>query len=253
MTSAISGKLSGQVALITGATSGIGLAVARAFLTEGADLVVVARRADRLQTLRDEARHGGRRCVIVQGDVREEATAERAVQAAIAELGRLDILVNNAGIGIYKNLVQTSAEDYDAMMDTNMRSTFLFTRHVVPVLLERGAGIIINVASMAGVMGFPGEAAYCASKFAQVGFTQALDRELRPRGIRVGAVCPGGVKTEFAIGTGRTEEGVAASGMLDPEDVAGAVLLMATQPPGARVMEIRMRPMVEPLAGRDPE
>jgi 3-oxoacyl-[acyl-carrier protein] reductase len=86
-----------------------------------------------------------------------------------------------------------------------------------------------------------------------VGYTQALDRELRPRGIKVGVVCPGGVKTEFAIGTGRTEEGVAASGMLDPDDVAQAVLLMATQPEGARITEIRMRPMVEPLAGRDPE
>jgi len=139
------------------------------------------------------------------------------------------------------------------MMDTNMRSTFLFTRYAVPVLLERGAGIIINVSSMAGVMGFPGEAAYCASKFAQVGFTQALDRELRPHGIKVGVVCPGGVMTEFALGTGRTEEGVAASDMLDAEDVAAAVLLMATQSVHSRVMEIRMRPMVEPLAGRDPE
>jgi 3-oxoacyl-[acyl-carrier protein] reductase len=106
---------------------------------------------------------------------------------------------------------------------------------------------------MAGVMGFAGEAAYCASKFAQVGFTQALDRELRPRGIKVGVVCPGGVKTEFAIGSGRTEEGVASSGMLNAEEVAEAVLLMATQPAGARIVEIRMRPMVEPLAGRDPE
>jgi short-subunit dehydrogenase len=138
-------------------------------------------------------------------------------------------------------------------MNTNMRSTFLFTRHTVPVLLERGAGTIINISSMAGVMGFAGEAVYCATKFAQVGFTQALDRELRPHGIKVGVVCPGGVKTEFAIGTGRTEEGVAASGMLDAEEVAAAALLMATRSAGARIIEIRMRPMIEPLAGRDPE
>jgi 3-oxoacyl-[acyl-carrier protein] reductase len=247
------GKLSGQVALITGASSGIGMAVARAFLAEGADLVVVARRRDRLQAMAEEAAAAGRRCTVVVGDVREDETAIQAVQAATRDLGRLDILVNNAGIGIYKDLIQTSAADYDAMMDTNMRSTFLFTRQAVPVLLARGAGTIINVASMAGVMGFPGEAVYCASKFAQVGFTQALDRELRPRGIKVGAVCPGGVKTEFALGTGRTGEGVAASGMLEADDVAAAVLLMATQRPGARMMEIHMRPMVEPLAGRDPE
>jgi NADP-dependent 3-hydroxy acid dehydrogenase YdfG len=253
MATSETGRLHGKVALITGASSGIGHAVANAFLAEGADLVVVARREDRLETLAESAREFGRRCAVVAGDTREDATAERAVQVAIQELGRLDILVNNAGIGIYKNLVDTSAADYDAMMDTNMRSTFLFARHVVPVLLRQGSGTIINVASMAGVMGFAGEAVYCATKFAQVGFTQALDRELRPHGIKVGAVCPGGVKTEFAIGTGRTEEGVAASGMLDPEDVADAVLLMATQRSGSRVMEIRMRPMVEPLAGRDPE
>ena len=190
--------------------------------------------------------------VPVSGDVREERTAEQAVLAALDRFGRLDVLVNDAGVAIYKNLVETTAGDYDTMMNTNMRSTFLFTRHVVPVFLDRGAGTIVNIASMAGVMGFPGEAVYCATKFAQVGFTQALDRELRPQGIKVGVVCPGGVKTERAIGTGRTEEGVAASEMLDAEDVAAAAVFIATQPAGSRVMEIRMRPMVEPLAGRDP-
>ena len=253
MTSIRTGRLAGQVALVTGASAGIGAAISRRFLAEGADLVVVARREDRLRAIAEEARRDGKRCVFVTGDVREEATAVHAVRRALDEFGRLDIVVNNAGIGIYGDLVNASVSDYDAMMDTNMRSTFLFTRHAVPVLLERGAGIIINVSSMAGVMGFPGEAAYCASKFAQVGFTQALDRELRPHGIKVGVVCPGGVKTEFALGAGRTEEGVAASGMLEAEDVAAAVLLMATQSAHSRVMEIRMRPMVEPLAGRDPE
>ncbi|MGZ3636696.1 MAG: SDR family oxidoreductase [Ktedonobacterales bacterium] len=247
------GKLSGQVALITGASAGIGQAIAHAFLAKGADIAVVARRGDRLEALAAQAQQAGHRCVPIIGDVREEQTAIQAVETVMRELGRLDILVNNAGIGIYKNLVETSVADYDAMMNTNMRSTFLFTRHAVPVLVERGAGTIINISSMAGVMGFPGEAVYCATKFAQVGFTQALDRELRPHGIKVGVVCPGGVKTEFALGTGRTEAGVAASEMLDAEDVAAAALLMATQRPGARIMEIRMRPMVEPLAGRDPE
>jgi NADP-dependent 3-hydroxy acid dehydrogenase YdfG len=247
------GKLTGQVALITGASSGIGRAIARSFLNEGADLVVVARRSERLQEVASEAQKGGRRCAIVVGDVREEETARRAIQRATQQLGQLDILVNNAGIARYGNLIKTSLDDYDAMMDTNMRSTFLFSRHAVPILLERGKGAIINVASMAGVTGFAGEAAYCASKFAQVGFTQALDRELRPHGIKVGVVCPGGVKTELAIGTGRTEEGVAASDMLEAEDVAAAVLLMATQPLRSRIIEIRMRPMVEPLYGTDPE
>ena len=247
------GTLEGKVALITGASSGIGLAIARRFLAEGAELAVVARRGARLAAFAEEAQQVGRRCAVIVGDVREETTAREAVQTTLDTFGQIDLLVNNAGMGIYAPLVETSVDDFDQMMDTNMRSTFLFTRHTVPSMLARGSGMVINVSSMAGVMGFAGEAAYCASKFAQVGFTQALDRELRPRGIKVGVVCPGGVKTEFAIGTGRTEEGVAASGMLDPEEVAEAVFLMATQPAGARILEIRMRPMVEPLAGRDPE
>ena len=246
-------RLRGKVALITGASAGIGRAIAQTFMREGADLVVVARRAERLEALAAEAQRLGRTCKFVTGDVRDEDTANRATQAALDHFGKIDILVNNAGVGIYKQLEETSPDDYDTMMDSNMRSTFLFTRYVVPVLTRQGTGIIINVSSMAGVMGFPGEAVYCATKFAQVGFTQALDRELRPRGIKVGVLCPGGVKTEFAIGTGRTEEGVAASGMLEAQDVADAALLMATQRSGSRVMEIRMRPMIEPLAGRDPE
>ncbi len=252
MSTTAEGKLTGQVALITGASSGIGRAIARSFLSEGADLVVVARRSERLEALAEEAQKSGRRCAIVVGDVREEETAVRAVQTALQEFGQLNILVNNVGRATYGNLVETGADDYDSMMDTNMRSTFVFTRHVVPVLLAKGKGTIITIASIAGVMGFAGEAVYCATKFAQVGFTQALDRELRPHGIKVGVVCPGGVKTEFAIGTGRTKEGVAASDMLEAEDVAAAALLIATQPERSRIAEIRMRPMIEPLFGSDP-
>ncbi len=250
---AMAGRLNGQVALITGASSGIGRAIADVFMHEGADLVVVARRADRLEALAEDAQQLGRQCRLVTGDAREEDTASRAVQAAITHFGKLDILVNNVGVGVYKNLADTNIEDYDLMMDSNMRSTFLFTRYAVPALIRQGSGVILNVSSMAGVMGFAGEAVYCATKFAQVGFTQALDRELRPHGIKVGALCPGGVKTEFAIGSGRTEEGVAASNMLEAQDVADAALLMATQRAGSRIIEIRMRPMIEPLAGRDPE
>ena len=166
---------------------------------------------------------------------------------AIHTFGTLDILVNNVGVGNYKNLVDTSAAEYDEMMATNMRSTFLFTRHAVPVMIGQHAGTILMISSMAGKYGFAGEAVYCATKFAQVGFTQALDKELRPHGIRVGVICPGGVKTEFALGKGRTEQGVAASGMLEPEAVAEAVLLACTQPPKARIIEIQMRTMDESL------
>ena len=181
------------------------------------------------------------------GDARQAATAQQAVALALQKFGALDILINNVGVGNYKNLVDTSAEDYDEMMDSNMRTTFLFTREAAPVMIKQHSGTILIISSMAGVYGFAGEAVYCSTKFAQVGFAQALDKELRPHGIKVGVICPGGVKTEFALGKGRTEQSVAQSGMLEAEDVAGAVLLACTQSPGARIIEIQMRTMAESL------
>ena len=244
----MAGRLTGKVALVTGASAGIGQACARALAAEGANLVLTARRRERLESLAEEVRALGSDAALVMGDAREEETARQAVAAANETFGRLDILINNAGVGNYKNFVDTSAEDYDEMMDSNVRSTFLFTRHAVPVLLAQGAGTVLLISSMAGLYGFPGEAVYCATKFAQVGFAQALDRELREHGIKVGVICPGGVKTEFALGKGRTEESVAQSGMLTPEDVADAVLLACTQSAGSRIIEIQMRTMAEPLA-----
>jgi 3-oxoacyl-[acyl-carrier protein] reductase len=244
----VPGKLNDRVALITGASSGIGRACARALASEGASLVLTARRRERLEALKREIESAGGRAVLVAGDAREESTATGAVQAAIEAWGRIDVLVNNAGVGNYKNLVDTSAEEYDELMDINVRSTFLFTRHTVPVMLRQKSGTILMISSMAGVYGFGGEAVYCMSKFAQVGFAQALDRELRGSGIKVGAICPGGVKTEFALGKGRNEKDVAASDMLDPEDVAGVVLLACTQSPRSRLIEVQLRTMGESLA-----
>jgi NADP-dependent 3-hydroxy acid dehydrogenase YdfG len=243
----MSGRLSGNAVLITGASAGIGWACAIALAREGADLVVTARRSERLVTLVREAEAAGVRAVAVPGDAREEDTAIQAVAAAKTQFGRLDILINNAGVGIYKNIADTTAAEYDHLVDSNVRSTFLFTRHAVPLMIEQKRGTILMISSMAGKYGFAGEAVYCATKFAQMGLAQALDKELRPHGIKVGAICPGGVKTEFAIGAGRTAPGVAASTMLEPEDVASAVVLACTQSPGARIIEIQMRTMSEGL------
>lgn len=241
-------KLHGKTAIITGASAGIGRACARALAGEGAQLVLTARRRERLVKLKQEIETAGGRAVIVVGDARKEATAMTTVQAALKAFGRIDILINNTGLGNYKNLVATSAADYDEMMDTNVRSTFLFTRHTVPVMLKQRSGTILMISSMAGVYGFGGEAVYCMTKFAQVGFAQALDRELRPSGIKVGTICPGGVKTEFAIGKGRTVKSVAKSNMLDAEDVAGVVLMACTQSSQSRIIEVQMRTMAESLA-----
>lgn len=239
--------LSGKTALITGASAGIGWASTLLLAGEGANLVVTARRQERLAELEASVEKAGGKAVSLVGDAREEETARRAVDLAIETFGSLDILINNVGVGNYKNLIDTGAEEYDEMMDSNMRSTFLFTRYAVPVMIRQGSGTILMISSMAGLYGFGGEAVYCATKFAQVGFAQALDKELRPHGIKVGAICPGGVKTEFALGKGRTEERVASSGMLDPQDVAGVVLMACTQSPRSRIIEVQMRTMDEPL------
>jgi NADP-dependent 3-hydroxy acid dehydrogenase YdfG len=243
----MSQKLAGSVCLITGASAGIGKASALALASEGANLVLTARREHRLDSLVEKIQAAGGRAVAVVGDAREEETAIRAISASKEQFGTLNILINNVGIGNYKNLFDTSAQEYDEMMDSNVRSTFLFTRHAVPLMIEQKSGTILIISSMAGIYGFAGEAVYCATKFAQVGFAQALDKELHPYGIKVGVICPGGVKTEFALGKGRTEESVAQSGMLDPEDVADAVLLACTQSTHSRIIEIQMRPMAEPL------
>jgi len=243
----MSGKLSGKAVLITGASAGIGWASALALAGEGANLVITARRQERLTELEALVAKAGGKAVSVVGDAKDEATAIQAVKVAKDTFGSLDILINNVGIGNYKNIVDTSADDYDEMVDTNVRSTFLFTRHATPIMIAQKSGTILMVSSMAGIYGFPGEAVYCMTKFAQVGFAQALDKELRPHGIKVGVICPGGVKTEFALGMGRTEEGVAQSGMLEPEDVASAILLACTQSSGSRIIEIQMRTMNEAL------
>jgi NADP-dependent 3-hydroxy acid dehydrogenase YdfG len=240
-------KLTGKVGLITGASAGIGWASALAMAQEGASLVITARREERLEKLAKVIQKVGSQAIYVVGDATAEATAQKCVEAAVKNFGRLDILLNNVGVGNYKNLVDTSAAEYDEMMDSNVRTTFLFTRHAVPEMIRQGSGTILMISSMAGKYGFAGEAVYCATKFAQVGFAQALDKELRPHGIRVGVICPGGTKTEFAIGKGRTEQGVATSGMLEPEDVAMAVLLACTQSPQARIIEVQMRTMEEAL------
>lgn len=241
-------KLTGSVCIITGASSGIGRASALALASEGANLVLTARRKQRLDELAEMIKANGSQAVSVVGDASEEETATRTIAVAKEQFGRVDILINNVGIGIYKSLVETSTTDYDAMVDNNVRSTFLFTRYAVPLMIEQKSGVILMISSMAGKYGFAGEAVYCATKFAQVGFAQALDKELRTQGIKVGVICPGGVKTEFALGTGRTEESVAQSGWLDAEDVAQAVLLACTQPIHSRIIEIQIRSMSESLA-----
>jgi 3-oxoacyl-[acyl-carrier protein] reductase len=244
MSDAIS--VAGKTVLITGASSGIGRATAVAFAAKGANVVVTARREERLRELCNQIHAAGGKAIFLAGDATDEATAQDCVALAVSEFGRLDILINNAGAGNYKNLVDTSVDEYDSLMDVNMKTSFLFARHAAPVMIAQKCGEILFISSVAGIQGYPGEAVYCASKFAQVGFAQALDGELRKHGIKVGTICPGGVKSEFAVGKGRTEEGVKNSYMMEPSDVADAILYACSQPRNARILQMTVRHMGEP-------
>jgi 3-oxoacyl-[acyl-carrier protein] reductase len=209
-------------------------------------VVATARRESRLRELCDLIVARGGNAVYYAGDAAEEATAQQCVALAIKNFSRLDILINNAGAGNYKNLIDTSAEEYDSLMDSNMKSSFLFTRHAVPVMMQQKGGEVLFISSVAGLQGYPGEAVYCATKFAQIGFAQALDGELRKHGIKVGAICPGGVKTEFALGKGRTEASVSSSYMMEPKEVAEAILFACSQPANSRILQMTVRHMGEP-------
>src|SRR5262249_31442071 len=156
------------------------------------------------ESLKKEIESEGGLALMVPTDVTKSSSVAACVKAAIDAHKRIDILVNNAGMGGYRPFLEWSEEDYDRIMATNANSTGLFCREVIPHMRKQKGGHIINVASVAGLQGYPSEAIYCSSKFAQMGMTQALDREFWRENIKVSAVCPGGVETHFALGDGRT-------------------------------------------------
>ncbi|MBA3332338.1 MAG: SDR family oxidoreductase [Actinobacteria bacterium] len=231
-------SLEGRVALVTGASRGIGAAVARSLSEHGARLGLASRSGDDL---------GLAEAVALPCDVREPAQLEALVAATVERFGGLDILVANAGVGAYGPFLELPLEQLDEMIDVNLKGTLYAVRAALPHLLASDAADLVTLASEAGRRGLPNEAVYCASKFGQVGFTRALDHELREQGIRCTSVCPGGVATEFALGEGRgrTPDMPALAGMMSAEEVAEVVLFVLTRPRGHRLLEVALRPMTE--------
>lgn len=238
-------RLKDKITLITGASRGIGRACALAFSREGASIVAAARTQKDLDALSTEIEASGGEALGVATDVTDSVQVAACVKRAIDTYGRIDVLVNNAGIGGYRPFLDFSEDDYDRIMATNAKSTWLFCKAVIPHMLAQGGGQIVNVASVAGLSGYPSEAIYCASKFAQVGLSQALDREFFERGIKVSMVCPGGVETFFALGDGRTPGAANLAGFSTAEDVAEAVVMAALPRERSRIVNIIMRPMNE--------
>ena len=229
-------RLEGKVAFVTGASRGIGAAIARALSAEGISVGLASRSGDDL---------GLENALGLVCDVRDLGQVEGAVAQTVERFGRLDVCVANAGVGSYHTLVDTPVEHLEEMIDVNLKGTIYAARASIPHLVASGEGDLVTVASEAGRRGLPGEAVYCASKFGQVGLTCALDHELREHGVRCTNVCPGGVATDFALeeGYGRTPD--VLEGMMSAEDVAEVVIFCITRPRGHRILETALRPMTE--------
>ena len=232
---------SAPVAAITGASKGIGLAIAKELARRGHRLALLSRRGKALEQAAAELSASGAEARAFPCDVRDGAAVTGAFETLLDWAGRLDVLVNNAGVGRFTPLAEMSNEEWDAQLETNLRGAFYCARAVIPAMVKRASGHIINISSLAGKNAFPGGAAYCASKWGLQGLTYCLAEELRQHNVRVSVIFPGSVRTEFSPHEGKDPEK-----MLRPEDVARTVGWLLEQEPQSFVSEISLRPTRKP-------
>jgi NAD(P)-dependent dehydrogenase (short-subunit alcohol dehydrogenase family) len=236
----------GRAALITGGSSGIGLAIARMLGQEGYGLTLSARRPEKLEDAAEALRAEGAEVQSVAANMAEEEDIERLAIAQRERFGRLDVLVNNAGLGIGGPIAETETRKLDLQLDVNLRGVYLMTRECIPMLKEAGAehrsSLVVNTASIAGKSGQGWLAAYSATKFGVVGLSQAMQRELAGDGIKVTALCPGFVATAMTDWV----ETLGKEDMIQPEDIAEAVRFLLRTSPACAVPEIQF---IRPGAG----
>lgn len=233
-------SIHGRVALVTGASRGIGAATAHALAGAGARVVLASRSGDDL---------GIPGALAEACDVRDPRQLDAIVAAAAERFGGLDIVVANAGVGAYGDFLDLEPDHLEEIVDVNVKGLLYTVRAALPRLLESPAADLVAVTSIAGLRGPEGEAVYAASKFAQVGFMRALDHELWRHGVRCSTLCPGGVATDFAMGRGRTPDDPDLAGMMRAEDVAEEVLHALTRPRTLRMLEAALQPMSEDSLG----
>ncbi len=230
-------QLANQIAVVTGAGRGIGRAIALKFAAEGADVVCISRTQENSDKVAVEVRALGRRAWALAVDVSDSLSVTAAAEKILAEAGRVDILVNNAGITRDGLLMRMSDADWDTVMDTNLKGAFLVTKAFTRAFLKQRSGRIINISSVIGLIGNPGQCNYAASKAGLIGFTQSVARELASRGVTANAIAPGFIETDM---TAELKEELRAAllkqiplGCLGKaEDIAGAALYLAS--PAAR-------------------
>ena len=224
--------LNGKVVVITGATSGIGRETARGMIAQGAKVILNARNESDLKALCEEL--SDKNAAYVAGDFSDPEVSRKIAARAIEKFGTIDILVPNAGVGLYGSIFDWSDDEINNMIRTNFEGTVHLVRGCAQTMVDKGAGDIIIVCSVAGYHGAAKEAVYAGTKHAQVGLAAGLDRELREKGIRVSLVAPAGVSTNFAMGTGRTPGMPRLEIYLKPEEVAAQIIYIARQPRSVR-------------------
>ncbi len=225
--------LSGQTALVTGASRGIGKEIALALGRAGAKVACIARNEEKLRETADEIVSAGSTAVIYACDVTDSAAVQKVVDAVVEDWGQLDIVVNNAGITRDTLIPRMSDEDWDDVISTNLRSVFLFTRAATQVMMRRRSGRIINISSVSGIMGNPGQSKYSASKAGIIGLTRSVARELASRKVTVNAICPGFIATEMTDALGpavqdEVKKRVPAKRLGESNEIADAVLYLAS-------------------------
>jgi len=230
--------LKGKTVLVTGAGRGIGRATALAFASEGCKVACVARSGDQVEQTVELVHKAGGEGLALIGDVADEHSVADFMSAAVCHLGDIDVLVNNAGVFAVKPLAETTVEDWDLTMGVNARGVFLCIKAVLPGMISRREGCIVNIASMASLKPYPNQGAYVASKHAVLGLSKVLADEMRPHGVRVTAICPGGVNTDLV----RTQRPDWEPEMLmGPDDVAQCAVYVAKLSPRAAIDVIPMR------------